>query len=85
VIPLFDTNRKKEWVIKIPYSATELHMKKLKEMLLANPWKDEWWTIVKVILPQWKEVEFPKEVDANGKLRSDVLEMLRFWSEKLWN
>ena len=76
-IPLLDSEWKKEWIIKVPYSATESHMKKLKEMLLANLREGDWWTVVTVILPQWKEVEFPKKVDANGKLRSDVLEMFR--------
>ena len=83
VIPLLDTNKPKEWTIKIPYSATESHMAKLKEMLLANPWKEEWWTMVTVILPWWKEIEFPKKVDANWKLRSDVLGIFRTNSKEL--
>ena len=76
IIPVLYEEWKKEWVIKIPYSATEKHMAKLKEMLLANLREGEWATFVKVILPWWKEIEFPKTVNANGKLRSDVLEML---------
>ena len=44
---------------------------------------NEWETIVTVILPWWKEIEFPKWVDANWKLRADVLEMFKnnFWEE----
>ena len=68
---------------KNSYSATENHMDKLKKMLLDNLREGEWSTIVSVILPWWKEIDFPKTIDANGKLRANVLEMFRKKSEDL--
>ncbi|MCD5382531.1 DNA polymerase III subunit alpha [Candidatus Gracilibacteria bacterium] len=81
-IPVLHDEFKKEWVIKVPYSTTEKHMAKLKEMLLKNT-KEEGGHSVRVILPGGKEVDWPKMVDANGKLRSDVLEMFKTGSGDL--
>jgi DNA polymerase-3 subunit alpha len=82
-IPVIHHQWRKTWEIKVPYSATESHMAKLKEMLLANPWEWENETTVTVILPWWKEIEFPKSVNANGKLRADVIEMFKKKGEEL--